>query len=114
MEKAFFYVYETVDFPLQLISEDPEPILEGLKNIIVSLGQYNTLVLEKDMSSPDIGVDDENDTINLHLTQDDTAKFKPNEDVLIQVNILYDNHERDTTAQATVRALANLHENIME
>lgn len=112
MNNAFFYIYETVDFPIQITAVDgSKDILKDCKNLIVSLGQ-GSLLLEKDLSSPDIGLDIDNNIINLHLSQTDTCRFKQGE-VIIQVNILYEDTERDTSAQGKIDALNNLHRKIM-
>ena len=110
---ASFYVWETVDLELQLERESGGKVLEDCKNIIVSLEQKNQL-LEKDMSSPDLGIDYDNDVIILHLSQEETGKFKPdNSDVVVQINFLYEDNERDTSVQGTIRALRNLHRKVM-
>ena len=110
---AQFYVWETVDFPLQLKREDETTgILEDCKDVIVSFEQQGIL-LEKDIESPDIELDVENDIINVHLTQEDTGQFKPDRDVTVQVNILYEDTERDATAHGTIKALRNLHKAVM-
>ena len=57
---ASFYVWETVDFEIELSRESGEKVLEGCRNVIVSLEQKSHL-LEKDLSSPDIAIDTEND-----------------------------------------------------
>lgn len=109
---AYFYIYETVDFPIQLSTEqDGEGILKDVKDLIVSLKQ-NRVEVEKDITSPDIALDVENDIINFHLTQEDTSQFKEG-DVYIQVNILYDDEERDTSAKGKISAFDNLHKEIM-
>lgn len=110
---AFFYIWETVDFPIQIHSEDGEQVLVDYKDIIISLSQNNVLI-EKDTSSPDVAIDDENDIINMHLSQEETGQFKANKEVRIQVNILYNDEERDTTSEATIQALSNLHKEVME
>lgn len=111
MNNAFFYIYETVDFPLVLTSEDGQPLLNDISNVMVSLRQSIVLV-EKDLSSSDISLDTENNTINLHLSQEDTGKFKQG-NAVIQVNLLYTNTERDTSVQGTITVLDNLHKKVM-
>lgn len=107
-----FYIYETVDLPFQLSREDETTgILADCKNVIISFQQLDTLI-EKDKSSPDVAIDDENDIINVHLSQEDTAAFKPGH-VSIQINILYENMERDTSVEAIVKAYRNLHRAVM-
>ena len=114
MEKTFFYAFETVDFPLQLTAEDFSPVLDDVKNVVISLAQQNTVIVEKDMSSNDVSLDTENDIVNLHLTQEDTGAFAPNIDAEIQVNILYNNSLRDTSARGLIAVKPNLHNKTME
>lgn len=110
---AQFYVWETVDFPIQLLREDESTgILTNCKNVIVSFEQQGILV-EKDMSSPDVSLDEENDIINVHLSQEETGQFRPKKDVNVQINILYEDTERDTSAEAIIKALRNLHREVM-
>ena len=109
---ASFYIWETVDFPIQLTSEDENSdILKDFKDVIVSLNQ-NNILLEKNSTSKDIIIDSENDIINLHLSQDDTGLFDPGK-VIVQINILYSDGERDTTVQTSIKALSNLHKEVM-
>lgn len=109
----FFYVWETVDFPIALTREDGGTgIMENCKDVIISLEQDGVL-LEKSRESPDVSIDTENDIINLHLSQEDTGCFKPGRGVIIQINILYEDTERDTSVQATIEARRNLHCEVM-
>ena len=107
-----FYVWETKDWELKLTNEnDDDGILDNLKDVIISFGQNSTL-LEKDMSHPDVAVDSANNIINVHMSQEDTGRFKTGS-VTVQVNLLYTDTERDTTVQGTIMALANLHREVM-
>ena len=117
--EAFFYIYETVDFPIQVVSDDGSTgILEGYKVVIVSFGQNGKEIIAKDSSMSDVSVDVSTDTINVHLSQEDTALFKiPKTDdsapVEVQVNILYEDKERDTSAEGEIEARNNLHKKVM-
>lgn len=109
----FFYVWETVDFPIHLTrSDDNEGILENCKDVIISFEQTGIL-LEKNKDSVDVALDIENDIINVHLSQEETGQFKADKSVNIQVNILYEDSERDTSAIATIMAYKNLHKEVM-
>lgn len=110
---AYFFIYETVDFPLQLSFKDASiegKVLDNYSSVIVSLKQGSTL-LEK--SGSDLGVDTENDIINLHLSQEETAQFKPNKQVTLQVNIYYEDTERDTSFESLIDVYDNLHKELM-
>lgn len=109
---AFFYIWETVDFPIKITSEDEQvKVLENVSNVVVSLKQ-GTININKDIADTDIALDIENDIINLHLSQKETGQFKKGE-LILQVNILYDDNERDTTAQVAIEALDNLYKKVM-
>lgn len=109
---ASFFIYETVNLPIHLTSKDGETgILTNCKNVVISLKQ-KSLLLEKDKESADVAIDAENDTINLYLSQEDTGRFKPGE-ASMQINILYEDKERDTSAQATILVLDNYHKEVM-
>lgn len=108
---ASFYIWETVDYEIELQRESGRPVLEGCKEVIISLGQRSKLV-EKDSSSPDLAIDYENDIIIMHLSQEDTGKFREGE-VIVQANFLYEDTERDTSAQDIIQALSNLHRKVM-
>lgn len=110
---AFFYLWETVDFPITITADDGATgILNGIANVVVSFGQKNVPIIEKDLSTSDVSLDAENDIINVHLSQEDTGKFSTG-DVQVQVNLYYQGTERDATAQGTIQALANLHRKVM-
>lgn len=116
---AFFYIYETVDFPIEVTSKDETTgILDGYKKVIISFGQNGNEVLAKDSSMSDVSIDTESDIINVHLTQEDTSKFKVSktDDVStadVQVNILYEDKERDASASTEIEVRNNLHKKVM-
>lgn len=108
-----FFLWETVDLPLEIYREDGTTgILQGLKNVIISF-QQGKILIEKDKDSPDVSIDTEHDTINIHMSQEDTGAFREGE-VDVQINLLYDSHERDTTCEAVITALRNLHKAVMD
>ena len=104
----FFYIYETVDFPIKIT---PASALEDYKHIVVSMGQKGkTLINKKDA---ELGIDTQEGIINMHLSQEETGKFKVGEADL-QVNILYNNTERDTSAMVMLDVRENLLKQVME
>ena len=109
---AYFFVYETKDFPLKIVKngEGEGKVLEGYEKIIVSLKQGTTLI-EKDETK--LGIDVENDIINLHLSQEETGAFSTLEQVKLQVNIYYTDTERDTSQETYIDVYDNLHKEIM-
>lgn len=106
MPKAHFYIYETADLPIVL--SKPE-VLEGYEKIVVSISQINQVKLH---ISDGLGVDTEQGIINVHLTQEDTAKFKVGT-ATVQINIKYENSDRDVSAQAEISVLDNLYKEVM-
>ena len=63
-------------------------------------------------SGEDIGIDIVNDNIYWNLSQEDTSQFIEGM-ALLQVNVLYDDATRDTTAMANVEVRRNLHKAVM-
>lgn len=109
-----FFVWETVTIPMELESEDGTTgILEDYKDIIVSFSQRGGILFEMDSSNPKMVIDTANDEIDVRLEQEETGQFSVNTDILVQANILYEDTERDTTAMAIIRPLANLHKAVM-
>lgn len=101
---AYFYIYETVTFPIQL--SDTEA-LQDIDKIVVSLKQ-KTVQLDK--LNPDYN--EETGVINLYLTQEDTAMFKQGV-VDLQINLYYNDKERDVTKKTQIQALDNLYKKVI-
>ena len=104
MSTPFFYIYETVTFPIHILDADA---LQDVDKIVVSLKQ-KTVQLDK--FDPDYN--EETNMINLYLTQEDTAMFKQGL-VDLQINIYYNDHERDTTKKTQLQALDNLYKKVI-
>lgn len=101
----YFYVYETVTFPIQL--SDPDALQDSEK-VVVTISQ-KSVKLDKENPS----LDKETGRITLYLNQEETAMFKPKSTADIQVNIYYENGERDVTNTAKIRVLDNLYKKVM-
>lgn len=106
---AFFYRYETVTFALKLIEEGYDHILQGYDHIMVSLKQLGT-VLHK--NEEQLLVDTNEDTITLYLTQEETALFVVGM-CEIQVNVYYEDMERDVSTIGQIEVRRNLYKEIM-
>lgn len=105
---AGFYVYETYPLAIRLKKEG---VLTDYQEVVVSISQGNkTLNLTEDR----VGVDVDNDTININLSQEETAKFTPKREAKIQVNVYYTDQERDVSAQGTLEVMDNLYKELME
>lgn len=104
---ASFYKYETVSIPLKFT---PTGVLSNYKHIIVSIVQEGVIQIDKD--EDDLTINTANDTITFSLTQEETAKFLPTKAV-IQVNIYYNDNERDVSTKATIDILDNLYDKVI-
>ena len=108
-----FFVWETVNIPMLLIGKDDETgILNDCKDVVISFYQQGFL-LEFYKDDANVGIDVENDKLNVYLGQEQTGMFKPDVIITVQVNVLYENAERNTTCTGAIRPLANLHRKIM-
>ena len=108
-----FYVWETVNIPMLLIGKDDETgVLNDCKDVVISFYQQGFL-LEFYKDDANVGIDTENDKLNVYLGQEQTGLFKPNINITVQVNVLYEDSERDTTATGMIRPLLNLHKEVM-
>lgn len=101
---AYFYIYETVEFPIQLSDTDA---LKNSKAVVVSLKQGG---VQLDKVNPDMNRD--TGLISLYLSQEETSMFKVG-NVDIQVNIYYENKERDVTTRARINVLDNLYKKVI-
>lgn len=110
---ARFYRYETVDIPLVF---SPTGVLEGYEHIIVSLCQAG---IQIDKTEDDLTIDVENDTITLSLSQEETSQFLGGDNnnprkADIQVNIYYNNSERDVSTLGSIDVYNNLYGKVIE
>lgn len=109
-----FFVYETKQLQIDLLRcKEPFPeVLEDLKEIIVTIRQaVGNVKVEK--RGADVTVDAENASIGIFLSQEETGLFSVG-DAPIQVNILHNDMERDTTAKGVLKVWDNLHPEVME
>ena len=111
---AHFYKYETVDIPLKFT---PTGVLENYSHIVVSIGQKGIVQIDKTEEDSGLEIDVENDTIVLSLSQEETGKFTGGDSISnkaqIQVNIYYDNAERDVSTVGTIDVYNNLYEKVI-
>lgn len=104
---ASFYRFETISMPLKFT---PEGVLEDYKHIIVSISQNGVLLINK--NEDDLVIDSTTDTITISLSQEETGLFQPTK-AYIQVNIYYNDSERDVSTQAAIDVLDNLYEKVI-
>lgn len=108
-----FYIWETKDFNFQLEwQEGSTGSLNDLKDAIISF-QQGKVLLEKDISSPDVGIDADENIIFVHLSQTDTGSFVEGK-VKVQINLYYEDTERDATVKIELNVLDNLHKGVMK
>lgn len=111
---AKFYRYETVEIPLVF---SPSGVLEGYEKIIVSVNQAGLTQIDK--TEEDLDIDIENDTITLKLSQEETGKFAGGDNnnprkAQIQVNIYYNNTERDVSTIGSIDVYNNLYSKVID
>jgi len=103
---VYFYAWETVDITITL---DRENALVDCDDVVVSIGQIGSRVLHK---SDELDIDENSNTIIMHLEQRETGKFVEGE-ANVQVNLYYSNGERDTSAKAVIYVRDNLYREAM-
>ena len=109
MSNAGFYIYETKPLTLRF---KPDGVLVNSKEIIVTILQgISGTLIEK--TGADLAINLTDNTVTIHLSQEETARFQPGT-AQVQVNILYEDRERDTTVQEQISVYDNLHREIME
>ena len=103
---VYFYAWETVDITITL---DRENALVDCDDVVVSIGQIGSRVLHK---SDELDIDENSNTIIMHLEQRETGKFVEGE-ANVQVNLYYSNGERDTSSKAVIYVRDNLYREAM-
>ena len=103
-----FRIFETANLPIRVRQQGA---LEGYKLIITSIKQLNVL-LEFNSDDPNINVDVDENLIYLHLSQEDTSKFKKGPAIL-QINVYYHDEEREASSTAEIYIGDNLHKEVM-
>ena len=105
---AHFYRYETAGITLNFT---PTAVLEDYEKIIVSLRQNGNIQIDKDES--ELGIDVENGTILINLSQEETGKFEGNSKILVQVNIYYDDESRNVSTIGEIQVYDNLYKKVI-
>lgn len=101
-----FYQYETVDLLVRIKNPQASAALQDFDEIKVTIAQNNTAV---NIQNFDVNVQEA--TISLHLSQQETGKFRKGKATL-QVNI-YRNKRRKATGYGTLTVLDNLYKKVM-
>lgn len=107
---AYFYAWETKTLSIGLKNKqgeyDPE-ILNDYKEIIISIKQPSCQI-----DIREVDVDTEQGILSIHLDQEQTSIFKKGK-ARIQVNIYYNNEERDTSVEGEIEVRENLYQKVM-
>lgn len=103
---AFFYPYETCDLTIVL---DRENALADVDDVMVTLSQCGKRSININTG---LDIDENSNTIVVSLTQSQTGRFCKGE-VDVQVNILYETGERDTSEIASLTVLDQTYEAVM-
>lgn len=109
-----FYKYETVDIPLVFT---PNEVLEGYKHIVVSIAQDKSVLVNK--KEDELEIDVPENKITVHLSQEETARFDGGDrnnpgKAKIQVNIYYNNSERDVSTVGMLDVYDNLYKEVIQ
>ena len=107
------YTYTTPSFT---ISFKESNVLTNYRKIVVSLKQDG--ITEIDKFEDDLEIDLEQDTITVEFTQEETGKLfggKPDDPnyARIQVNIYYEDEDRNSTSTETIEVYSNLYEDVI-
>ena len=104
---AGFYIWETADLEVSVTGEGNP--LEGYEDIVVSIAQPGR---ELHLTGDELGIDVDAQTVNVHLAQEQTGRFKAGT-AEIQLNVYYSDTERDTSAKGKLDVYDNLYRQVM-
>ena len=110
---AGFYQWETKSFGIRLVPKEEQPEfapLDGLEHIVVSIVQKG--IAQVDLTEDDILIDPDESLLTIRLGQEQTGQFIEGK-AKIQVNLYYENTERDTSAKGVLEVYGNLYEKVM-
>lgn len=110
MATASFFQWETAPLTIIIENDQGEPaqgVLEDVKNLVVSFRQGS---VKEDWFLDDVSLDVENSAINIHFDQERSGKFDGDSTIKVQVNILYNNNERDATIKGKIDVLDNFYD----
>lgn len=105
---AGFAIYETVNLRAKFKKTG---VLTDYKTVLASIKQENVL-LEYSTDDENVTVDEEIDTVYVYLSQEDTAKFKKG-CAKFQINVYYEDEERNVSCIAQLQIRDNLHKEVM-
>ena len=111
---ASFTQWTTEDLKIILEDDEGNPVegvLDDVKNLVVTITQGSVV---ENWFLEDIGLDQANSTINLPISQERSGRFEGDKTAKVQVNILYNDSERDATAKGKIDVFDNLYDKEME
>ena len=107
-----FFQWETADVKIMLVDQDDNPIpgiLNGVKDVTASFVQG---INSQHFHLEQLGVDPATSSIFVRFEQEQSAVFIKGK-AEVQVNIYYDNAERDTSLKGVINIYDNLYKRIM-
>lgn len=108
-----FYQWETATLTIHI--GGVKDVFVDTRDIVFSIMQGAT---ELAFHKADLVIDEENNLVSAHLSQEDTGKFRvgPNGrgKASVQLNVFYDDAERDATGEGEITILRNLYRQVME
>lgn len=108
--EVFFYTYETVDLPIVFQNKS---VLNNYQKIMISL-RHTATMEQLDLDAAQYcDINTSTGTITLHLSQEHTGMFHKGT-VELQVNIVYQNGERDVSKKVKIEVYDNLHKKVIE
>ena len=112
---AGFYQFETASLRVKVTAEDGSNPLDGFRSIVVSLDQGDGRGMYHgdyafEAGAPEVDIAEQ--TINLDFSQEETGKYAAMP-ARVQVNIYYDDAERDATVEGEIEVLENLYRKVM-
>ena len=107
------YTYTTPSFTLKFKTQG---VLEGYDKVVVTLYQEGVAIVIK--NTEDLSIDEEQNTIDVSFTQEDTGKlvggYKDDPYyALIQANVLFENESRNASGTAEIEVYKNTYREVM-
>lgn len=107
------YTYTT---PSYTISFKESNVLTDYNKVVVTLKQDGIAQIDK--FNDDLDIDSEEDTITVEFTQEETGKLyggkKDNPNYAeLQVNIYYEDEDRNSTSTENIKVYSNLYEDVI-
>lgn len=103
-----FYQWETATLTIHI--GKVKDVFVDTRDIVLSVVQGT---IRCDFHKDALVIDEENNLVSAHLSQEDTGKFRVGT-AAVQMNIYYDDAERDATGEGELTVLRNVYRQVME